>query len=332
MGSPGAVEHQQSAVAGGTAAEDRKRKGHAFVQGLGVVSVHRRVTSGCSGLMARNPAHSRSPNPYPELRTVPTPPSVSFLRGSGLDAPITAPIDLVVRDLGEIAYAEACVLQRDLQRRVIESRRAPGGERRMYLLLLEHVPPVITISRRRAARSHLLAGGDQLAAAGVEVARTDRGGDITYHGPGQLVVYPILDLNALGLRLHGYMRFLEQIAIDTLGSFRIPARRDPTGTGVWVTGKDSATERRSEGGKICSMGVRISRWVSMHGLALNVTTNLDHFDLIVPCGLSGVSVTSMERELGDACPAMQDVKDRMCELFKIAVARLSADRAVSSAP
>ncbi len=251
---------------------------------------------------------------------------------SGLDAPITASIDLVVRDLGEIAYAEACALQRDLQRRVIESRRAPGGQRRMYLLLLEHVPPVITISRRRAARGHLLAGGDQLAAAGVEVARTDRGGDITYHGPGQLVVYPILDLNRLGLRLHGYMRFLEQIAIDTLGSFGIPARRDPTGTGVWVTGKDGATERRideltarrTEGGKICAMGVRISRWVSMHGLALNVTTNLDHFNLIVPCGLSGVSVTSMERELGDACPAMQDVRERMCELFKIAVGTVSS--------
>ncbi len=251
---------------------------------------------------------------------------------SGLDTPMTAPIDLVVRDLGEITYAEACVLQRDLQRRVIESRGAPGGERRMYLLLLEHVPPVITISRRRVAPRHLLAGGDQLAAAGVEVARTDRGGDITYHGPGQLVVYPILDLNTLGLRLHGYMRFLEQIAIDTVGSFRIPARRDPTGTGVWVTGKDGATERRREGGKICAMGVRISRWVSMHGLALNVTTDLDHFDLIVPCGLSGVSVTSMERELGDACPAMQDVKDRMSELFTIAVARLTADSAVSSAP
>ena len=310
---------------------------------------------------------------------------------TGFNAPITAPIDLVVRDLGEIAYAEACVLQRDLQRRVIESRRAPGGERRMYLLLLEHVPPVITISRRRAARGHLLAGGDQLAAAGVEVARTDRGGDITYHGPGQLVAYPILDLNMLGLRLHGYMRFLEQIAIETLGSFRIPARRDPTGTGVWVAGPQAAPGQGSQaadttgatkcrkgndpaslqprpagrqaavnpgrmpgiprgeaqraqprrpqprrqgrqaadknnGGKICSMGVRISRWVSMHGLALNVTTNLDHFDLIIPCGLSGVSVTSMERELGDACPAMQDVKDRMCELFKIAVG------AVSSAP
>ena len=299
---------------------------------------------------------------------------------SGLNAPITAPTDLVVRDLGEIAYDEACVLQRDLQRRVIESRRAPGGERRMYLLLLEHVPPVITISRRRVAQGHLLAGGDQLAAAGVEVARTDRGGDITYHGPGQLVVYPILDLNTLGLRLHGYMRFLEQIAIDTIGSFRIPARRDPTGTGVWVAGPQAAASPqprpataapgtmpsgvrtqtpsgvnpgrmlgiprgeaqraqprrpqprrqgrqaadKNKGGKICAMGVRISRWVSMHGLALNVTTNLDHFNLIVPCGLSDVFVTSMERELGDACPAMQDVKDRMCELFKIAVGTVSS--------
>ena len=204
-------------------------------------------------------------------------------------------------------YAEAFDLQKQLQREVIEAR--PGdGPGTMYLLLVEHDPPVITISRRRGARSHLMATDEQLAAAGVEVAQTDRGGDITYHGPGQLVAYPILDLNALGLRLHGYMRFLEQIVMDTLAAFGVEGRRDPAATGVWVASA-----------KICAMGVRVSRWVSAHGLALNVTTNLEHFDLIVPCGLADRTVTSLEHELGAGCPTMDQVKSAMLTRFRDAV-------------
>ncbi|MCH8315669.1 MAG: lipoyl(octanoyl) transferase LipB, partial [Planctomycetes bacterium] len=172
--------------------------------------------------------------------------------------------------------------------------------------------PVITISRRKTARDHLLATDEQLAAAGVQLTRTDRGGDITYHGPGQLVVYPILDLNALRLRIHGYMRFLEQIVIDTLAEFGIDGRRDECATGVWVGSSPQ---------KICAMGVRVSRWVSMHGLALNVTTNLDHFDLIVPCGLVGRTVTSMQRQLGDACPTLDQVKHSLISQFRIAIDR-----------
>ncbi len=217
---------------------------------------------------------------------------------------------LVVRDLGQMPYAQALVVQRDLQRQVIQGRSTAAACG--YLLLVEHLPPVITVSRRAGARQHLVASDAQLAAAGVEVAETDRGGDITYHGPGQLVMYPILDLNALGLRLLGYMRFLERIVTDALAVWGIEGRRDETATGVWV-----------DGSKICAMGVRLSRWVSMHGLALNVTTNLSHFDLIVPCGLRGRTVTSMQREIGDACPPIGEVKDVVVRGFEQAVAASS---------
>jgi lipoate-protein ligase B len=219
-----------------------------------------------------------------------------------------------------MAYDEALALQKDHQRRVIESR-ASGEPREMYVLLVEHDPAVITVSRRRGARDHLVADAGQLQAAGVEVAETDRGGDITYHGPGQLVAYPILDLNVLGLRLHGYMRFLEQAVIDTLAGFKIEGRRDPSATGVWVNES-----------KICALGVRVARWVSMHGLALNVTTNLEHFDLIVPCGLTGRTVTSMKRELGDACPGQDAVKQALVGELTASVTRLPGPARRGSRP
>ena len=231
----------------------------------------------------------------------------------GVGSEKASSVDLVVRDLGRMPYAEALAVQRDLQSRVVEARATGGVPQSMYLLLVEHAPPVITISRRRGAREHLVATDAQLAAAGVEVAETDRGGDITYHGPGQLVVYPILDLNALGLRLHGYMRFLEEVVIDTLARWGIQGSRLEAATGVWVNGS-----------KICAMGVRLSRWVSMHGLALNVTTNLEHFDLIVPCGLAGRTVTSMRRELGSCCPALADVREVVLDRFRAAVAGAGA--------
>jgi lipoate-protein ligase B len=213
-------------------------------------------------------------------------------------------ISLEVQDLGSISYAEALVAQRRLQQQVINARDSSGPTVHQ-VLLLEHDPPVITVSRRRGARDHLLADENQLSRAGVEVVETDRGGDITYHGPGQLIVYPILDLNALHLRLHGYMRLLEQIMIDVLDSFGVAGARDPDATGVWVGGR-----------KIGAIGVRVSRWVSMHGLALNVTTNLNHFDLIVPCGLAGRGVTSLQCELGEACPTMEQVKAAMATRFR----------------
>src|SRR5690606_38332454 len=126
----------------------------------------------------------------------------------------------------------------------------------------------------------------------------------------QLVAYPILDLNALGLRIHYYMRFLDTLVIDLLGEFGIAARRDTGATGVWVDQPDGAPAA-----KICAMGVRVSRWVSMHGLALNVDPDLGHLGLIVPCGLVGRPVTSMRRELGAACPALQEVAQRLAGRF-----------------
>jgi len=224
-------------------------------------------------------------------------------------------LGLQVRDLGRMPYELALEVQRELQREVIAGRG--GDDAPMHLLLVEHDPAVITVSRRRGARTHLLAAPEHLAREGVVVAETDRGGDITYHGPGQLVVYPILDLNVLGLRLHSYMRFLEQVVIDTLGVFGVTGERDPEATGVWVG--DEATTR-----KISAMGVRVSRWVSMHGLALNVTTKLDHFRLIVPCGLVGREVTSLERELGASCPSMDEVKREIVDQFVRKTVRGSA--------
>lgn len=227
---------------------------------------------------------------------------------------------LLVRDLGRMNYADALAIQRHMHAEVVAAREGDGH---MALLLVEHDPPVITISRRPGARQHLIATDSQLAAAGVEVAETDRGGDITYHGPGQLVVYPILDLNRLRLRLASYMRFLEQIVIDVLARFGIEGVREAIATGVWVAQR-GAHGLQSVGvsphsAKICALGVRVSKWVSMHGLALNVTTNLDHFNLIVPCGLAGRSVTSMQRELGERSPGMDQVKSAMIDQFQSAV-------------
>lgn len=225
---------------------------------------------------------------------------------------------LIVRDLGRMNYVDALALQRQVHAEVVSGREgASEGRARMALLLVEHDPPVITISRRPGARQHLIATDAQLRAAGVEIAETDRGGDITYHGLGQLVVYPIFDLNALGFRLASYMRFLEQIVIDVLARFDIEGVRDPNATGVWVRNCAASSS------KICALGVRVSKWVSMHGLALNVTTNLDHFNLIVPCGLVGRGVTSMQRELKERTPSMDEVKRAMVERFKRALDSLT---------
>ena len=215
---------------------------------------------------------------------------------------------LNISDLGILPYEEALLLQRNTHQTVVDGRNSPIPSH-FHLLLLEHDPPIITLSKRSTAGEHLLATPEQLIQAGVVICRTDRGGDITYHGLGQLVGYPICDLNELSLRIHGYMRFLEQCIIEVLAEFNIFGERDECATGVWV-----------DGSKICAMGVRVSKWISMHGFALNVTTNLDHFDLIVPCGLAGRSVTSMQKILGDACPSMETVKRVVSEKFSVAIA------------
>ena len=226
--------------------------------------------------------------------------------GGGWERFVT-PRAFEVKDLGVLPYAEAYQIQRRFLDEVIQAReRGPNGSVGV-VLLLEH-EPIITISRRARDGNHLLADEATLARQGVGVVETDRGGDITYHGPGQLVAYPILDLNRLGLGLHGYMRALESAVIATCGRFGIHARPEPGATGVWVDPSAGGTAA-----KICAMGVRVRRWVTMHGLALNVTTNLEHFRLIVPCGLVGREPTSMERLLGDACPPMDRVKSALVQ-------------------
>jgi lipoate-protein ligase B len=169
-----------------------------------------------------------------------------------------------------------------------------GGEER--ILLVEH-PPVITFGRRDGQQRNLLASDEQLHACGVEVVQSDRGGDITFHGPGQVVAYPIVRLNDHRLSVGCYVRALELAAIDTLATFGVGARREDGAVGVWA---DDA--------KICAIGVRIRRGISLHGLALNVTTDLRFFELIVPCGLVGRPVTSLQKLLGPTTPVLSDVK------------------------
>ena len=223
-----------------------------------------------------------------------------------------------------MAYPEALDLQRSLQAAVRESRdEGPGLG---HLLLLEHDPPVVTVSRRPGAAENVLAGPEALARHGIEREETDRGGDVTYHGPGQLVAYPIIDLDRIGLRIHAWIRLLEQAIIDTLGDFGLAAGRDAGATGVWV-GRTADDVDGIGGRKIAAIGVRVSRWVSMHGLALNVDPDLAHFGLIVPCGLVGRPVTSMAAELEASVPAMPLVKQRLA--LRLGVAIAAAERAAA---
>lgn len=214
---------------------------------------------------------------------------------------------VAIEVLGRMSYADALALQRERHHALVEARGGGGGP--MSLLLVEHDPPVVTLTRRPGVSEHLLVDEAQLAAMGIQLAQTDRGGDITYHGPGQLVAYPILDLNVLDLRIHSYMRLLEVVVIRTLAAFGIQAMREEEATGVWVP----AEEGRAR--KIAALGVRLSRWCSMHGLAINVDPDLSHFDLIVPCGLVDRSVTSMRQELGSDCPTLEQVREQLVDQF-----------------
>lgn len=223
-----------------------------------------------------------------------------------------------------MSYSRAFEVQRETHQLVLDAR-GDGAAAIGTILLVEHDPPVITISRRQGAGDHLLAGDDQLAQEGIEVQETDRGGDITYHGPGQLVVYPIIDLNRVGMGLHAYMRALEAAIIRTCAGFGITAGREQGMTGVWVASDEAGSLPLR---KIAALGVRVRRWVSMHGLALNVSTNLDHFSLIVPCGLAGKAVTSMARELGAACPPLAAVKGAMVRNLADELGAVVGDNAV----
>jgi lipoyl(octanoyl) transferase len=187
---------------------------------------------------------------------------------------------LVVHDLGLRPYAEALELQRALAR-----QRVSGELGDDQLLLVEH-EPVVTLGRGTRSQSLPLSPAD-LARRGVQQFEVERGGDVTYHGPGQLVGYPILDLREHREDLHWYLRTLEDALIHALASMGIPAERNPGLTGVWTRGR-----------KIASIGIHVKQWVTYHGFALNVTTDLSYFDLIVPCGIPDVVMTSVAMELG----------------------------------
>ena len=190
-----------------------------------------------------------------------------------------------VRRLGRIEYEAGLQLQKEL----VEKRRA--GEIPDQLLLLEH-PPVITLGvKSRSDRSHVVAAPDALSAAGVALFETGRGGDVTYHGPGQLVGYPILDLKPDRCDVHRYVRDLEEVMIRIAARFGVTAGRVPGLTGAWV-GEE----------KLAAIGVRIARWITSHGFAFNVNTSLDHFAFIVPCGIRDRGVTSLEKLLGHPVP------------------------------
>lgn len=201
---------------------------------------------------------------------------------------------LTVQDLGLLEYDQALSLQREHNQALIDGKAGPT------VLLVEH-PPVITLTRR--AKSNLLVDETTLAKLGVATADTDRGGDITYHGPGQLVVYPILKLGEFGLNLSSYMRLLERAVIDTIAAWHVTGHTECGATGVWVTQDDQPDA------KVCAMGVRIRKNTTMHGIALNVSPDMSHFNLIVPCGLEGRPVVSMQQLLGSDCPTMAQVKD-----------------------
>ena len=207
-----------------------------------------------------------------------------------------------IERLGRTGYAEALRRQLETHERV-HAARQHGGPVLGTILVVEH-DPVITRTRKSIETGTLVASEDTLSHRGVALHDTDRGGDITYHGPGQVVCYPIIDLNAAGLRIHAYIRLLEQAIIDTLADLGIDARRDPGATGVWV-------EHEGALAKIAAIGVRVRRWITLHGLALNVDPDLDHFSLIVPCGLAGRPVTSLARVLGDSSPSVDEVGDAL---------------------
>ncbi len=201
---------------------------------------------------------------------------------------------MIVDDLSTMPYRQAWAHQEHVHAEVVD-----GAEER--IILVEH-PPVITCGRRPDTAKNLLASPEQLKMRDVEFVESDRGGDITFHGPGQLVVYPVVRLIDRGLSVGAYVRLLEQAVIDGLREFGVQAKKDACAVGVWVDNGSNALA------KVGAVGVRVRRGVTMHGVALNVTTDLNYFDLIIPCGLERRAVTSLEKLLGSNTPTMEQVK------------------------
>ncbi len=230
------------------------------------------------------------------------------------------------QNLGMIDYKKAWDFQENLFNQSTEkkmhNRKNPEDQLPIssYLLFCEH-PHVYTLGKSGDS-SHLLINDEELDENKASFYKINRGGDITYHGPGQLVGYPILDLDQFFTDIHKYLRYLEEAIIFTLKEYGIEGGRIEGLTGVWI---DCANPLKAR--KICAMGVRCSRWITMHGFALNVNTNLSYFENIVPCGISDKKVTSMALELGRNIP-MEEVeeilKKHLCSLFEIELSNLSS--------
>lgn len=217
---------------------------------------------------------------------------------------------VVTRDLGLVPYRDAWRIQEETHAGVASGEMAPT------ILFVEH-PPVITFGRRaELSAQHLVASAPLLAERGVEVVESDRGGDITFHGPGQLVAYPVLRLLDFHLSVGAYVRRLQEAIIAVANSYNIPAGIDTSAIGVWTPRRDDPTPH-----KLAAIGVRVKQGTTLHGLALNVTTDLSFFDLIVPCGLANRPVTSLRQLLGAECPPMNQLKARLTMELEAALQR-----------
>lgn len=216
-------------------------------------------------------------------------------------------INLGLKDYKETWDYQEALFQEIINLKIDNRRNNKNHTTPNYLIFVEH-PHVYTLGKS-GDLSNLLLTEEQLAAKGASFYKINRGGDITYHGPGQLVGYPILDLDNFFTDIHKYLRYLEEAIILTLAEYGIKSERSKGETGVWL---DVGTPFAR---KICAMGVRTSRWVTMHGFALNVNANLGYFDNIIPCGIKGKAVTSMEAELGQKIP-LQDVEEKIKKHFQ----------------
>lgn len=212
--------------------------------------------------------------------------------------------------IGRIDYRDAWELQKKLFNKAVEAKRngVPDVEKPDDMLLLVEHNPVLTLGKHGKSANLLLNEGE-LRSRGIECIRIERGGDITYHGPGQLVAYPIIDLERYHLGVKAYVNLLEETVIRTIAHYGIKGERVEGASGVWI-GKDTPNER-----KICALGVKCSRFVTMHGLALNVNTNLDAFSMINPCGFTDKGVTSIAREIGHTVP-LREVAEILNSTFR----------------
>jgi lipoyl(octanoyl) transferase len=249
------------------------------------------------------------------------------------------PVETIIfKDLGTMPYKEAWDYQEKLlQKNVLEKsaavssnspERGPSakttpkgsfGETTNFLLFVEH-PPVYTLGKSGKIDNVLLSD-DELSNRDIEFYHTNRGGDVTYHGPGQIVGYPILDLERFGTDIGKYLRNIEEVIILTLADHGIHAERSPGETGVWIEPGIKGKER-----KICAIGVRCSRWITMHGFALNVNTDLGYFNNIIPCGIQNKKVTSIQNELGTLTDISEIKKDLLKNFEIVFNARMITDK------